>query len=138
MAARAMSPSGQIYRDRRAAGLCGACGKVKSTSARCHRCAAALSRARYDVEGCALGGRGTWGQPPATLLQIAEALGTTREYARQIQEQAIAKVAERLQVDRETALLGLAALGCRSGEQALPTESRINVGAPPEQGRFAW
>ena len=66
---------GKRYRARRAAGLCGACGKVKSTTSRCPHCAAALSRARYDTDDSGLGGRGVWGQPPATLGDIAAELG---------------------------------------------------------------
>jgi len=129
----ALTVYGQRYRDWRAAGLCGSCGKVKTDASRCPRCASVLSRRRYYTEDSTLGGRGTWGQSPATLPDIAAALGVSKEYARQLQERAIAKVAKALRVDRETALLGLAALGCMDGERPLPSESSIKVGPHPSQ-----
>lgn len=113
-----MTAHGEQYRARRAAGLCGLCGKVKSDTSRCPPCAAKLSRRRYGIDGDFVGGRAVYGEPPATLADVAAAIGVTRERCRQLQERALDKMATRMRASRDDVLRGLAILGCIYGERA--------------------
>ena len=113
-----------LYAKRRAAGLCGVCGKVKSEAARCPRCvdklASGRTRLRHGVRV------EHYGDKPATHDDIAQAMGVTRERVRQIEEQALAKMLRRgaaLGLGEEDVMLGLARLGVMSGEQYSETRS---------------
>ena len=111
------SSTGERQRALRAAGLCTICGKRPATGWRCAHCRLVLAHRRYgsDISG---GGRAVYGQPPATLADVAAVLGLTRERCRQLQERALDKMATRMRTSREDALRGLAILGCIYGEVA--------------------
>lgn len=117
-----------LYAQRRAAGLCGACGKVKSASARCEACVIHLAdyRAARRNEEEPTGMHG--GAKPATLDDVAEAMGLTRERVRQIEEVALTRFRRRMESNgwtSEEALRGLAMLGVLSGEQYTPAPREV-------------